>query len=234
MTMKEPPHEDIHEDALSGDPKSAVQYNRRSKINKSSEAHGFLFQDPKSPHKVYKVVKALYVLIHQAPRACMQTISSLFLLKNGYRIGTIDKTSLFLKKDKHDIILVQVYVDDIIFGSTKKSWCNEFEALMKSRFQMSSMGELTFFLGLQVKQKPNGIFHKPRIRSMIGHLDIVIMLEQILIGNPQQKVVNFWQETHYLAMQKANHVATSNNRSRIFAAANFAVGANLIDSKSQC
>ncbi|GJZ50070.1 putative ribonuclease H-like domain-containing protein [Tanacetum coccineum] len=53
---------------------------------------------------------------------------------------------------------VQVYVDDIIFGSTKKSWCDEFEALMKSRFQMSSMGELTFFLGLQVKQKPDGIF----------------------------------------------------------------------------
>ncbi|GKA46762.1 putative ribonuclease H-like domain-containing protein, partial [Tanacetum coccineum] len=54
--------------------------------------------------------------------------------------------------------LVQVYVDDIIFGSTKKSWCDEFEALMKSRFQMSSMGELTFFLGLQVKQKLDGIF----------------------------------------------------------------------------
>ncbi|GJX80536.1 putative ribonuclease H-like domain-containing protein [Tanacetum coccineum] len=66
--------------------------------------------------------------------------------------------TLFIKKDKHDIILVQVYVDDIIFGSTKKSWCDEFEALMKSKFQMSSMGELTFFLGLQVKQKPDGIF----------------------------------------------------------------------------
>ncbi|GJW35173.1 putative ribonuclease H-like domain-containing protein [Tanacetum coccineum] len=79
------------------------------------------------------------------------------VLKNGYRRGTIDKT-LFIKKDKHDIILVQVYVDDIIFGSTKKSWCDEFEALMKSRFQMSSMGELTFFLGLQVKQKEDGIF----------------------------------------------------------------------------
>ncbi|GJS85931.1 putative ribonuclease H-like domain-containing protein [Tanacetum coccineum] len=55
-------------------------------------------------------------------------------------------------------MLVQVYVDDIIFGSTKKSWCDEFEALMKSRFQMSSMGELTFFLGLQVKQNKAGIF----------------------------------------------------------------------------
>ncbi|GJS00606.1 putative ribonuclease H-like domain-containing protein [Tanacetum coccineum] len=55
-------------------------------------------------------------------------------------------------------MLVQVYVDDIIFGSTNKSWCDEFEALMKSRFQMSSMGELTFFLGLQVKQNKGGIF----------------------------------------------------------------------------
>ncbi|GKF61320.1 uncharacterized mitochondrial protein-like protein [Tanacetum coccineum] len=55
-------------------------------------------------------------------------------------------------------MLVQVYVDDIIFGSTKKSWCDKFEALMKSRFQISSIGELTFFLGLQVKQKEDGIF----------------------------------------------------------------------------
>ncbi|GJZ20095.1 putative ribonuclease H-like domain-containing protein [Tanacetum coccineum] len=78
-------------------------------------------------------------------------------VKSAFLRGTIDKT-LFIKKDKHDIILVQVYVDDIIFGSTKKSWCDEFEALMKSRFQMSSMGELTFFLGLQVKQKEDGIF----------------------------------------------------------------------------
>ncbi|GKC01311.1 putative ribonuclease H-like domain-containing protein [Tanacetum coccineum] len=116
-----------------------------------------VFLDPNILSKYNKVVnvKALYGL-HQAPRAWYATLST-FLLKNGYRRGTIDKT-LFIKKDKHDIILVQVYVDDIIFGSTKKSWCDEFEALMKSRFQMSSMGELTFFLGLQVKQKPDGIF----------------------------------------------------------------------------
>ncbi|GKF85153.1 putative ribonuclease H-like domain-containing protein, partial [Tanacetum coccineum] len=107
-----------------------------------SQPPGFL--DSKYPEKVYKAVKALYGL-HQAPRAWYATLST-FLLKNGYRRWTIDKT-LFLKKDKHDIILVQVYVDDIIFGSTKKSWCDKFEALMKSRFQMSSMGELTFFLG---------------------------------------------------------------------------------------
>nr|GEZ24705.1 ribonuclease H-like domain, reverse transcriptase, RNA-dependent DNA polymerase [Tanacetum cinerariifolium] len=59
---------------------------------------------------------------------------------------------------KDDIMLVQVYVDDIIFRSTKKSLSDEFEALMHKRFQMSSIGELTFFLGLQVKQSEEGIF----------------------------------------------------------------------------
>nr|GEV19126.1 hypothetical protein [Tanacetum cinerariifolium] len=82
--------------------------------------------------------------------------------------GTIDKT-LFLKKNNRDIILVQVCVYDIIFGSTKKAWCDEFEALMKEEFQMSAMGELTFFLGLQVQQRPDGIFiHQDK--SMIGLL----------------------------------------------------------------
>ncbi|GKA49079.1 putative ribonuclease H-like domain-containing protein, partial [Tanacetum coccineum] len=135
------------------DVKSAFLYGKIDEEVYVSQPPGFI--DPKYPKKVYKVVKALYGL-HQAPKAWYATLST-FLLKNGYRRGTIDKT-LFIKKDKHDIILVQVYVDDIIFGSTKKSWCDEFEALMKSRFQMSSMGELTFFLGLQVKQKEDGIF----------------------------------------------------------------------------
>ncbi|GKF17444.1 retrovirus-related pol polyprotein from transposon TNT 1-94 [Tanacetum coccineum] len=63
-----------------------------------------------------------------------------------------------LELDKKDIMLVQVYVDDIIFSSTRKSWCDEFKALMKGKFQMSSIGELTFFLSLQVKQKQDGIF----------------------------------------------------------------------------
>ncbi|GJY26421.1 putative ribonuclease H-like domain-containing protein [Tanacetum coccineum] len=106
-------------------------------------------------NKVYKVVKALYGL-HQAPRAWYETLSS-FLLENGFKRGTIDKT-LFIKKNMSDIMLVQVYVDDIIFGSTKKSMCTEFEEVIHKRFQMSSMGELTFFLGLQVKQQTNGIF----------------------------------------------------------------------------
>ncbi|GJW36028.1 putative ribonuclease H-like domain-containing protein [Tanacetum coccineum] len=97
------------------DVKSAFLYGKIDEEVYVSQPPGFL--DPKYPQKVYKVVKALYGL-HQAPRAWYATLST-FLLKNGYRRGTIDKT-LFIKKDKHDIILVQVYVDDIIFGSTKE------------------------------------------------------------------------------------------------------------------
>ncbi|GJS34150.1 putative ribonuclease H-like domain-containing protein [Tanacetum coccineum] len=113
------------------------------------------FEDPDFPDRVYKVEKALYGL-HQAPRAWYETLST-YLLDNGFQRGKIDKT-LFIRRVKSDILLVQVYVDDIIFGSTKKSLCIEFEKMMHKKFQMSSMGELTFFLGLQVKQKEDGIF----------------------------------------------------------------------------
>ncbi|GKA72552.1 putative ribonuclease H-like domain-containing protein [Tanacetum coccineum] len=101
------------------------------------------------------VIQALYGL-HQAPRAWYETLST-YLIENGFRRGTIDKT-LFIKKVKGNILLVQVYVDDIIFGSTKKSLSDEFKGLMHKRFQMSSVGELTFFLGLQVQQKKDRIF----------------------------------------------------------------------------
>ncbi|GKB97388.1 putative ribonuclease H-like domain-containing protein [Tanacetum coccineum] len=113
------------------------------------------FEDPHFPDKVYKVEKALYGL-HQAPKAWYETLST-YLLENRFRRGIIDKT-LFIKKDKGDILIVQVYVDDIIFGYIKKSLCTEFEGLMHKKFQMSSMGELTFFLGLQVMQRDDGIF----------------------------------------------------------------------------
>ncbi|GJU35085.1 putative ribonuclease H-like domain-containing protein [Tanacetum coccineum] len=103
------------------------------------------FEDPEFPNIVYKVEKALYGL-HQAPRAWYETLST-YLLENGFQRGTIDK-NLFIKNVKGDILLVQIYVDDIIFGSTKKELCTEFEKLMHKKFQMSSMGELTFFLGL--------------------------------------------------------------------------------------
>nr|GEZ40491.1 copia protein [Tanacetum cinerariifolium] len=135
------------------DVKSAFMYGTIDEEVYVSQPPGFV--DPKFPNKVYKVVKALYGL-HQAPTTWYATLST-FLEKSRYRRGAIDKT-LFIKQDKKDIMLVQVYVDDIIFGSTKKSWRDKFEELMKNRFQMSSIGELTFFLGLQVKQKNDGIF----------------------------------------------------------------------------
>ncbi|GJR47840.1 putative ribonuclease H-like domain-containing protein [Tanacetum coccineum] len=113
------------------------------------------FEDPEFPNRVYKVEKALYGL-HQAPRAWYETLST-YLMDNGFLRGQIDKT-LFIKRVKSNILLVQVYVDDIIFGSTKKALCTEFEKLMHKKFQMSSIGELTFFLGLQVTQKDDEIF----------------------------------------------------------------------------
>nr|GEX76196.1 putative ribonuclease H-like domain-containing protein [Tanacetum cinerariifolium] len=96
-------------------------------------------EDPDYPDKVYKVVKALYGL-RQAPRAWYETLAN-YLLENGFQMGKIDQT-LFIKRQKCDILLIQIYVNDIIFGSTNKA----FERLMKDKFQMSSMGELTFFL----------------------------------------------------------------------------------------
>ncbi|GJV36468.1 retrovirus-related pol polyprotein from transposon TNT 1-94 [Tanacetum coccineum] len=113
------------------------------------------FEDPDFPDRVYKVEKALYGL-HQAPRAWYETLST-YLLDNRFQRGKIDNT-LFIRRVKDDILLVQVYVDDDIFSSTKKSLCIKFEKMMHKKFQMSFMGKLTFFLGLQVKLKEDGIF----------------------------------------------------------------------------
>ncbi|GJS62297.1 putative ribonuclease H-like domain-containing protein, partial [Tanacetum coccineum] len=135
------------------DVKSAFLYGKFEKEVYVCQPPGF--EDPEFPDKVYKVEKALYGL-HQAPRAWYETLST-YLLDNGFQRGQIDKT-LFIKRIKIDILLVQVYVDDIFFGSTKKELCIDFEKLMHKKFQMSSMGELTFFLGLQVTQKDDRIF----------------------------------------------------------------------------
>nr|GEU50422.1 hypothetical protein [Tanacetum cinerariifolium] len=91
-----------------------------------------------------------------ALRVWYETLAN-YLLENGFQRGKIDQT-LFIKKQKEDILLVQIYVDDIIFGAINKDLCKSFEKLMKDKFQMSSIGELTFFLGLQVKQKKDRIF----------------------------------------------------------------------------
>ncbi|GJW29042.1 putative ribonuclease H-like domain-containing protein [Tanacetum coccineum] len=113
------------------------------------------FEDPEFPDKVYRVAKAMYEL-HQAPRAWYGTLSK-YLLASGFQRGTIDQT-LFIRKHKGEFLLVQVYVNGIIFGSSNLKLYREFEALMHDKFKMSAMGELTFFLGLQVLQKNDGIF----------------------------------------------------------------------------
>nr|GEZ94113.1 hypothetical protein [Tanacetum cinerariifolium] len=113
------------------------------------------FVDPYHPDQVYRLKKALYGL-KQAPRAWYDELSK-FLLSKGFSKGSIDPT-LFITKQMGDILLVQIYVDDIIFGSTNPNLSKRFEKLMHSKFEMSMMGELNFFLGIQIHQSPRGIF----------------------------------------------------------------------------
>ncbi|GKB62381.1 retrovirus-related pol polyprotein from transposon TNT 1-94, partial [Tanacetum coccineum] len=113
------------------------------------------FVDPYHPDKVYRLKKALYGL-KQAPRAWYDELSN-FLVSNGFSKGSIDPT-LFITKHGEDILLVQIYVDDIIFGSTNPKLSKRFGKLMHSKFDMSMMGELKFFLGIQIHQSPRGIF----------------------------------------------------------------------------
>ncbi|XP_019244462.1 PREDICTED: uncharacterized protein LOC109224331, partial [Nicotiana attenuata] len=111
------------------------------------------FESKECPEHVYKLDKALYGL-KQAPRAWYERLSK-FLLEHGYKRGKIDST-LFLKEKGKDLLVVQIYVDDIIFGATSDRLSKDFAKLMGSEFEMSMMGELNFFLGLQIKQSPNG------------------------------------------------------------------------------
>ncbi|GJX01291.1 retrovirus-related pol polyprotein from transposon TNT 1-94 [Tanacetum coccineum] len=118
-----------------------------------SQPEGFV--DPERPHHVYRLKKALYGL-KQAPRAWYDTLSE-FLLAQGFSKGVVDPTLFIWKIGKHTLH-VQIYVDDIIFASTDPKVCNRFSNEMSSKFQMSMMGQISFFLGLQISQNPRGIF----------------------------------------------------------------------------
>nr|GFA33844.1 ribonuclease H-like domain, reverse transcriptase, RNA-dependent DNA polymerase [Tanacetum cinerariifolium] len=135
------------------DVKSAFMYGKIEEEVYVCQPLGF--EDPEFLYRVYKVEKALYGL-HQAHGAWYETLST-YLLDNGFSRGQIDKT-LFIKRVKVDILVVQVYVDDIIFGSKGNEMRTEFEKMMQKKFQMSCIKELTIFLGLQVTQKDDGIF----------------------------------------------------------------------------
>ncbi|GJV57324.1 retrovirus-related pol polyprotein from transposon TNT 1-94 [Tanacetum coccineum] len=113
------------------------------------------FIDFAKPNYVYKLKKALYGL-KQAPKAWYDRLKA-FLIKHNYSMGMVDNT-LFTKKKDSNIIIVQIYVDDIIFGSTCQEMCDDFAKIMHDEFEMSMMGELNFFLGLQIKQLNDGIF----------------------------------------------------------------------------
>ncbi|CAN0825310.1 Retrovirus-related Pol polyprotein from transposon TNT 1-94 [Linum grandiflorum] len=113
------------------------------------------FEDSNFPNHVYKLRKALYGL-KQAPRAWYDKLSS-YLLTNEFIQGSVDKT-LFTKRVKNDILIVQIYVDDIVFGSSNESLSTEFSRIMQKSFEMSLIGELNYFLGLQVNQGTTGTF----------------------------------------------------------------------------
>jgi hypothetical protein len=104
---------------------------------------------------VYKLSKALYGL-KQASRTWYARLKT-FLIEHGYVMGSVDKT-LFNVNHGTDFLLVQIYLDDIIFGGSSHTLVSRFEEMMESEFQMSMMEELTFFLGIQVKQTKQGTF----------------------------------------------------------------------------
>ncbi|GJW27503.1 retrovirus-related pol polyprotein from transposon TNT 1-94 [Tanacetum coccineum] len=113
------------------------------------------FVDSEKPNHVFKLKKALYGL-KQAPKAWYDRLKA-FLIDHEYTMGLVDNT-LFTKKRNSHIIIVQIYVDDIIFRSTYQELCDDFSKIMHDEFKMSMMGELNFFLHLQIKQLEDGIF----------------------------------------------------------------------------
>jgi hypothetical protein len=113
------------------------------------------FEDDKKPNHVYKLKKVLYGL-KQTPRAWYERLRD-FLLSKGFMMDKVD-TTLFTKKIDKDLFVLQIYVDDIIFGSTNQYFYEEFGKMMANEFEISMIGELSYFLGIQIKQLKNDTF----------------------------------------------------------------------------
>ncbi|GKA22694.1 retrovirus-related pol polyprotein from transposon TNT 1-94 [Tanacetum coccineum] len=167
-----------------------------------SQPDGFVDQD--NPNHLCKLKKALYGL-KQALRAWYDLLLN-FLLTQDFSKGTVDPT-LFIRRQGNDILLVQIYVDDIIFASTTPELCDEFSKIMCTKFKMSMMGKISFFLGLQIFQNPRGIFInqlKYALESLKKYgmessdpVDTLIVEKSKLDEDPQAKSVD---PTHYRGM----------------------------------
>ncbi|CAM8954199.1 unnamed protein product [Rhodiola kirilowii] len=129
------------------------------------------FEHPHHPDHVYRLKKALYGL-KQAPRAWYERLTE-FLINHGYVREGVDKM-LFMKHTRSDFIIAQIYVDDIVFGSSNQKLVDKFVEQMHSEFQMSMVGEMCYFLGLQVKQKADSIFisQSKYARNLIKKFDL--------------------------------------------------------------
>ncbi|WVZ63587.1 LOW QUALITY PROTEIN: hypothetical protein U9M48_013210 [Paspalum notatum var. saurae] len=136
------------------------------------------FEHPKFPNQVFKLQKALYGL-KQAPRAWYERLWK-FLVDQGFQMGSVDKT-LFLLKHGKDLLIVQIYMDDIIFGGSSHALCSKFFEQMSREFEMSMMGELQFFLGLQIRQTPQGTFvHQSKyMRDLLRKFEMAYALPQM-------------------------------------------------------
>jgi len=129
------------------------------------------FENNGFSNQVFKLDKALYSL-KQAPRAWYEHLSN-FLLENSFRRGKVDNT-LFLKSKGEHLLIIQVYINDIIFGATHNDLCDEFSKMIRSEFEMSMMDELNFFLGLQIKQTSNDtmIHQQKHIKELLKRFEM--------------------------------------------------------------
>nr|GEY03030.1 hypothetical protein [Tanacetum cinerariifolium] len=172
-----------------------------------SQSDGFVDQD--NPNHVYKLKKALYGL-KQAPRAWYDMLSS-FLISQDFSKGLVDLT-LFICRSGIDLLLVQIYVDDIIFAASTPKLCDLFVNLMCSKFKMSMMGQISFFLGLQISQSHRGIFinqSKYALESLKKYgfescdpVDTPMVEKSKLDEDKEGKAVD---SSHYRAFADADH-----------------------------
>ncbi|GKB33154.1 retrovirus-related pol polyprotein from transposon TNT 1-94 [Tanacetum coccineum] len=171
---------------------------------------------------IYQILKKALYGLKQAPRVWYALLSS-FLLSQGFSKGTVDPT-LFIKRDDKDILLVQIYVDDIIFASTTTELCDKFSEIMCSKFKMSMMGKISFFLGLQISQSPRGIFlnqSKYALESLKKYgmescdpMDTPMVEKSKLDEDTQGKAVD---PTHYCGMVGTLMYLTSSRPDLVYA-----------------